>query len=257
MSLMGETTKIAWCDSTVNAQMGCDGCELWLPDFHACYAGIEHERRAGNPGWPKAFDKPELFTYRIGDALRWDDLAGTKRPEKPWLNGLPRVIFLDDEGDTFTESLDLFWLRPFVEGMGQSPHLWLPLTKRPRRAAQFFRECGAPGNFWVGTSITNQATAEARIPALLNVPARIHFVSCEPLLGPVSLGSRLLDGVDWVIAGGLSGRFFAPVPEDWFRTIRNQCVDAGVPFFFKQHPSRFSETDPNLDGREWREMPRN
>lgn len=255
---MGELTLISWCDSTCNAEMGCDGCELWNALRHSCYAGIMTERQVAEKprnGWPPAFSVPTVFPHRIPEALHWTDLSGMKRPDKPWLDGMPRLIFLDDMGDTFTESLDLFWLRPFLEKMERSPHRWLVLTKRPKRAEQFFHECGIPRNVWVGTSITDQATANARIPALLRIPAMVTFLSCEPLLEPVEL-RPYLGGLDWVIVGGESGDGFRQMNPEWAMDIRDRCVIEEVPFFFKQSSGWRSETDPMLDGMEWRGMPK-
>ncbi len=255
---MGELTLISWCDSTCNAEMGCDGCELWNALRHSCYAGILTERQvAAKPrnGWPPAFSIPTMFPHRIPEALHWTDLTGMKRPDKPWLDGMPRLIFLDDMGDTFTESLDLFWLRSFLEKMERSPHQWLVLTKRPKRAEQFFHECGIPRNVWVGTSITDQATANARIPALLRIPAMVTFLSCEPLLEPVEL-RPYLSGLDWVIVGGESGDSFRQMNPEWAMDIRDSCVVEEVPFFFKQSSGWRSETQPALDGMEWRGMPK-
>src|SRR4051812_33920511 len=107
---MGNKTSIEWADSTLNLEMGCDGCELRNDQTDTCYAGKLTDRFAGLTGWPEAFDKPKLFLHRLDGALRWSDLTGKQRPEKPWLNGLPRIIFLDDMGDTFTESLPEDWL---------------------------------------------------------------------------------------------------------------------------------------------------
>lgn len=254
---MGEVTLISWCDSTCNGEMGCDGCELWNGLRHSCYAGILTERQVRNGprnGWPTAFNVPQVFPRRIDEALEWKDLTGYARPDKPWLNGMPRLIFLDDMGDTFTESLDLYWLRPFLERMERSPHQWLVLTKRPKRAEQFFHECGIPGNFWVGTSVTDQATANARIPALLRIPAKVKFLSCEPMLDEVEL-RPYLDGLDWVIVGGESGVDYRVMDLDWALEIRDRCVVKNVPFFYKQSSGTHSETDPSLDGTEWRGMP--
>lgn len=138
---------------------------------------------------------------------------------------------------------------------------------------------GFPG-LWVGVSVEDQRRADERIPLLLQTPAPIRFLSCEPLLGPVDLsafqpfsaecfcqdspsGCRPrqavgcpVTGVDWVITGAESGPQARPMDDDWVRTLRDQCTAAGVPFFFKQrveHGRKLSE--PVLDGRVWSEMP--
>ncbi len=254
---MGEVTLISWCDSTLNLEMGCDGCELWNGLRHSCYAGVMTERqviKGPRNGWPPAFSVPQIFPQRLEEALKWTDLSDMRRQDKPWLDRMPRLVFLDDMGDTFTESLDLFWLRPFLERMERSSHQWLVLTKRPKRAEEFFRECGIPRNFWIGTSVTDQATANARIPALKRIPAQITFLSCEPLLDQVEL-RPYLDGINWVIVGGESGDDFRPMDEDWALEIRDRCVVESVPFFFKQSSGPRSEVNPTLDGMEWRGMP--
>ncbi len=254
---MSITTPIAWCDSTANGGMGCDGCELWNGLRRSCYAGILTERRAGRPGYPPDFATPTLFPRRIPEACRWPDLTGTRRPNKPWLDGMPRVVFLGDMGDNHTESLDLRWLAPYVPAMEKSPHQWLDLTKRPKRAAQFWNELMPARNIWVGTSITNQATADARLPWLSKVCSTIHFVSAEPLLEEVDL-SRWIWDIDWVIVGGESGTrpMYRPMDSRWALLIRDQCQDAGIAFFFKQHSGPHSEMGPALEGREYREMPK-
>ena len=99
-----------------------------------------------------------------------------------------------------------------------------------------------PVNAWAGTTIENQEWADRRIPALLQVPAPVRFLSCEPLLGALTLD---LTGIHWVIAGGESGPGARPSHPDWFRSLRDQCAAAGVPFHFKQ----WGEFAPVGDGR--------
>ncbi len=255
---MAIETKISWCDSTCNAEMGCKGCEIWQPDLRMCYAGISTEQRAGRKGWPKSFSEPELFVHRIAEAIAWPDLTGKNRPNKQWLNGMPRIIFLDDEGDTFTEGLPIDWLAPHLDGIGRSRHVWLPLTKRPNRARQFFEQHRIPENMWIGASVTDQPHAEGRVPDLLAIPdAPVRFLSVEPVLGPVDL-SRWITEIDWVIVGGASGLLAKdhPMKPEWARKIRDQCEAADVPLFYKQSSGRWPESEPTLDGKEWRQMPR-
>jgi protein gp37 len=148
---------------------------------------------------------------------------------------------------------------------------FLLLTKRPQnvldtvhRADQNNVFChtwyqhGWPDNLWIGTSIEDQKTAEERIPHLLNIPAKVRFLSCEPLLGPVDL-LRIKDdelgaswhalkfGIDWVIAGGESDVNARPMHPNWVRGLRDQCQEAGVPFFFKQ----WGEWHPRLRNGVW------
>jgi protein gp37 len=89
---MSKATLIQWCDSTVNPVMGCAGCELWNESRRQCYAGKLHQFRKSNKGFSPDFLKPRLFPGRTSEAAGWADLTGTDRPDKPWLNGLPRVF---------------------------------------------------------------------------------------------------------------------------------------------------------------------
>ena len=231
---MGQATAIEWADSSLNLMMGCDGCELWNPDAgnRHCYAGTLTERYKGKSGWPLAFDKPALFLDRLDDAIRWPDMTGTARPGKPWLDGRPRMIFLNDMGDTFTGSLPLDWLakpygpstcpnghkRPRVqwlaehgvwccsaakcglswkpssplELMAKSPHVWMLLTKRGSRMRQFSEAHPLPPNVWPGVSITKRVTLP-RVQELLGVKGGgVRWVSAEPLLEGVDLGHWLV-----------------------------------------------------------------
>jgi len=112
---MGIKTNIEYCDSTINPIVGCEGCELWAagrPDEEQhCYAATLCKRWAGKKGWPAAFDQPEYFPGRMEQALGWPDLTGKERADKPWLNGYPRLIFLNDLSDTFNSDPEpIEWL---------------------------------------------------------------------------------------------------------------------------------------------------
>lgn len=269
---MAEKTDIEWCDSTLNLMMGCDGCELWNPtaEIRHCYAGTLTDRYAGLKGWPDAFEKPKLFLERLDKALKWPDLAGKKRPDKPWLNDHPRMIFLNDMGDTFTESLPLDWLAPLLPRMADSPHVYMILTKRAKRLLEFSKAHPLPPNVWPGVSVTTQRTA-GRILSLLEVTnGGVKWVSVEPILSAVFLtliafpdgsGARnALTGqfrlkatgvngnpdfevetelpnparLGLVIGGGESGSDSRLCELDWLRSLRNQCRSAKVPYFLKQ-----------------------
>ena len=248
---MGAKTKIEWADSSVNPIMGCTCCDLY-PEH--CYAATLCNRYAGRKGWPTSFDQPEFFPGRMEKALEWSDLTGQARPDKPWLNGYPRVIFVNDLSDGFCPDADPWqWLNPYVAAMDLSPHIWLLLTKWPKQMRKFFEErvSPIPDNFWLGTSVCRQRD-EWRIEELLRIRgATTHFVSCEPLLGPMDLSQWLrpcrnldplfapfallnCESLNGVIVGGESGPNARPLHPDWARDIRDQCQEAGVPFFFKQ-----------------------
>lgn len=264
---MGLHTTIPYCDSTGNLMMGCDGCELWSEkaDIRRCYAGKDHERWAGNIGWPQSFDKPTIFSGRIDAILGWSDLTGKDRHNKPWLNGWPRIVFLMDEGDAFTESLDLMWLAPYVERLAASPHIYLLITKRPKRMAEFWRRYGpVPPNFWLLTSVTSQTT-RGRIGQLIEIPgATVYGVSYEPALSWVDVFADALwwkcpvcnqassdEGycticddpqplkldwcqLNWVIPGGESGEAPRPFDVGWARRTIEAGRRFGSSVFMKQ-----------------------
>jgi len=264
---MGKETDIEWCDSTLNLQMGCDGCELWTAKVRNCYAGQLTERYAGhNAGFPKAFNEPVIYPDRLAPALAWKDLTGTKRPDKPWLDGLPRMIFLNDMGDTFTESLPLDWLAPFLPQMAGSPHQYMLLTKRGERLRQFSELHPLPPNVWPGVSVTSQANI-GRLASLLKVcGGGPKWASFEPLLGQVEFLSTLIETkYEWceripppvllrmasrgeepefpwlelAIFGGESGKEARPTDILHLRYGVQQCRDGGIAPFVKQMGSNF------------------
>ena len=245
---MAKGTKIEWADDTVNAEMGCDGCELWDPknSVRSCYAGVQTERMLSKgqlKGWPPAFHEPTIFPRRIAEAARWRDLAGTARPGKPWLNGMPRVIFLDDMGDTFTASLPDDWLAPELPVMAASPHLWLLLTKRPDRQRAFSLRHELPPNVWCGVSITSPQ--DQRLRYLMRTRATVLWVSYEPILAPVDWRPWFSRGLNWLVVGGESGPGFRPMDLAWLVDTVEQCRAAGVPLFVKQDSGR----RPGMRGR--------
>jgi len=243
---MGKETDISWCDSTLNGIMGCRGCELWTSKTKICYAGNLVERYAGQKGWPEKFEEPVIFSERMQKGINWKDLRGVARPDKPWIPAaMPRMIFLNDMGDTFTEGLPLNWLLPYIEDMEKSPHIWQILTKRLRRAKAFFDLLGyVPDNFWLGTTITDQRTADARLPYLVLNQAKTKFVSYEPMLGRVDL-SPYLPSISWVILGGQSGQNMVEMSIADLEYSVGQCKDAGVKVFVKQD----SAPSPGKQGR--------
>jgi protein gp37 len=139
--------------------------------------------------------------------------------------------------DVFEDRRELDeWRAKLAALINETPWLdWLLLTKRPDRAAAL-APWGKdwPKNVWLGTTVETQAWAERRLPQLAAVPAHVRFLSCEPLLGRLQLSAWLKPHIHWVIAGGESGPRARPSNPEWFRALRDQCVDARVPFHFKQ-----------------------
>ncbi len=264
---MGDKTGIAWTDATWNPVTGCSkvsqGCKHCYAErvFPRAYHGqtvwqtcslcggdggdVDDSTRAcdecrgsGQERRPRRFTDVRCHPERLDQPLRW------RRPRRVFVNSMSD-LFHPDVPDEFIADV---WAR-----MTLSPqHTFQILTKRPERmrdllsGAEVYRlfECPLP-NVWLGVSVEDQATADQRIPLLLNTPAAVRFVSAEPLLGPVDLfptcaynapgdGELVWKGPDWVIAGGESGPKARPFNLHWARTIRDQCQAAGVPVFIKQ-----------------------
>lgn len=263
-----EKTLISYCDSTVNPTKYCIGCELWndAQNMRSCYAGRMTERWEGSG----AFDQPlQLIPGRMTKAAGWSDLRGVDRPAKPWLNGLPRVIFIGDMSDSLSPDVPFDYLRTEVIQIVRSErgqqHIWLWLTKQAQRLAQFDQYLITQGldwpvNLWPGVSITAQSTL-ARARYLTATRARVRWLSVEPLLSPLTI--RDLTGIHWVVAGGESGPNARATDPDHFRSLRDQCLSAAIPFYFKQWGEHNQEmlrvgrknTGEALDGREWRQIP--
>jgi protein gp37 len=241
---MSIKTKIQWCDSTVNPTMGCDGCEIWGPQRKTCYAGTLHGRFGGHTkGYAPTFEQVTAFPGRMAKAAHFSDLTGKPRPDKPWLDGLPRTIFVSDMSDSLSSTVTFEYLQDeIVANVAGGPgrrHRWLWLTKRPERMAGFSswlgdQGIGWPDNLWAGTSVTTQATT-SRIKSLIKVgsPRTTRFLSVEPQVEPIDLG-RWLPKLDWVIQGGESGSNARRFDLAWAVGLIGQCRSVGVPYFLKQ-----------------------
>ncbi len=236
---MGIRTNIAWCDSTINLAVGCSGCELL--GGH-CYAEALVGRFAGKTGWPKKFSAPQIYPGRLASALAWPDLTGQKRRAKPWLDGMPRVIFVNDLAETFDPKLRPTWFDARVCQMQFSRHIWIVLTKQPGRMKDFvewwqMQHCeNWPENVWLGVSLTDQQTADERLDVAAQIGLPI-IVSAEPLLGAIDFG-HVPEGAEsiirWMITGGESGPNARPCHIDWLDWIREQCQESHIPVFIKQ-----------------------
>jgi protein gp37 len=164
-----------------------------------------------------------------------------------------RTVFVNSMSDLFHDGVPLTFIRQVFSVIEATPqHTYQVLTKRAKRLADLAPELPWPPNLWMGVSIESQRYA-FRIRHLVTVPAVTRFLSVEPMLGPVQPD---LDGVDWVIAGGESGPRARPMRHEWVAGLRDQCVDTGTAFFFKQWGGRTPKANGRiLDGRTWDEMP--
>lgn len=238
---MSASSKIEWTDATWNPVRGCTKVSAGCKN---CYAERFAERWRGIPGHPfeQGFDL-RLVPEMLDAPLHWKK---------------PRRIFVNSMSDLFHDDVPEWYIGKVLDIVRRCPqHTFQVLTKRARRMLDVVKwieliwanspirpDTVLPPNLWLGVSVENQAVADERIPLLLQVPAAVRFLSCEPLLGPLDLSKYLLDiyyegraacrGVHWVIAGGESGPGARPMHIYWARRLRDQCKEAGVPFFFKQ-----------------------
>jgi protein gp37 len=166
----------------------------------------------------------------------------------------PRIVFVAPMGDLFHARVPVSYLRDVFTVMAETPqHLYQVATKRPARARKLADRLDWPGNLWLGTSVESRDVLH-RIDDLRGTPAALRFVFFEPLLGPV--GAVDLDGIGWVSAGGEGGLRSRPVQPEWVTGVRDQCLAADIPFFFKQWGGRRSQLlGRTLEGRTWNEMP--
>jgi protein gp37 len=248
---VAENSKIEWTDHSFSPWIGCTRVS---PACDHCYAA-DMAKRYGWAKWGPGEIRRFAATSTWKQTLTWN--------RKAQRDGVRRRVFCSHLSDVFDAEVDDEWRVVLTERIHETPWLdWLLLTKRPKVAAQFFDDVGVPSNVWMGTTIENQTMADLRIPILLTIPAKVRFLSCEPLLGPIDLRAipwghaTALTGLHWVIAGGESGAKARPSHPDWFRALRDQCAAAGVPFFFKQNGEHAPVYDRDRDDPDWRRCDR-
>lgn len=266
-------SKIEWTDSTWSPVTGCSkvsqGCKN-------CYAERIAERFWKN----RKFTEVRMHPERLDQPLKWRK---------------PRKIFVNSMADLFHESVTDIFISQIFDVIEKCPqHIFQILTKRPARMYGYYIQhpIHAMKNVWTGISCEDQATADERIPFLLQTPAAIRFISAEPLLGKIDLTKILYQYVSewinadnspipkyldclrdvnylntttgkveskkisWVIVGSESGPHARPCEEKWIREIKNQCVAADVPFFYKQFTVNGKKIGtPELDGKKWIDFP--
>jgi len=250
---MSQQTSIEWCDSTFNPWIGCTKVS---PACDDCYAARSTPARTLNVVWGAKEQRRRTSASNWALPRRWNAAAAQFQAE----HGRRQRVFCASLADVFDNQVPIEWRDDLWRLIEATPNLdWLLLTKRIGNAANMLP---VPFDFdrlyphvWLGATICNQAEADRDIQKLLAVPARVRFLSIEPLLGPVDLmttGDVLcrcdgclsmakefpetagLQRIDWVIAGGESGARARPMSPDWARRLRDQCSAAGVPFLFKQ-----------------------
>jgi protein gp37 len=239
---MSDNSKIEWTDATWNPIRGCSKVS---PGCANCYAEAFAERFRGVRGHPYEFGFDlRLVPEKLAEPLHWRT---------------PKMIFVNSMSDLFHENVPDEYITKVVEVMESANwHTYQVLTKRSERMRNLlktkFRSAGLEPHIWWGVSVENQKHGLPRIAHLRQAPARIRFLSIEPLLE--DLGHVDLRGISWVIVGGESGPSARPMKKKWVIDIRDQCRRANIPFFFKQWGGvRKSEMGRQLNGRTYDEMP--
>lgn len=246
-----DVTKIEWADSTFNPW---EGCTKVGPGCDHCYAETRNARFAGGQpiNWGPRAPRRRTSAANWKLPLRWEAEAAEFKAQ----HGRRRRVFCASLADVFDNEVDPRWREDLFALIQDTPSLdWLLLTKRignvPMMVALI--QGWMPPNVWLGATVVNQAEAERDIPKLLAIDAAVRFLSIEPMLGPIDLerpmpgpdldqggGQKICQpwfiqsGIGWVIAGGESGARARPSHPDWYRSLRDQCDRAGVPFLFKQ-----------------------
>jgi len=235
---MGDGSSIEWTEATWNPVTGCTKVS---PGCKFCYAEVMAKRlqAMGQANYRNAFDLT-LHEHMLDVPLHWK-------------NG--RRIFVNSMSDLFHKDVPVEFIQRVFAVMGEaSQHQFQVLTKRSERVRELAPRLSWPTNVWMGVSVEN-ADYTFRIDDLRTVPAAVRFLSVEPLLGPIE--NVNLDGIHWVIVGGESGPKARPMDPAWACSIRDQCIAAKVPFFFKQWGGKNKKAAGRvLDGCLWDEMPR-
>lgn len=232
-------SSIEWTEMTWNPTTGCTkvsaGCKF-------CYAEVMSKRLKAM-GVEKYKDNFKVRTHE-------------KELETPYKWKSPKIVFVNSMSDLFHPEVPIDFIKKVFDVMNDNPqHLFQILTKRGDLLRYYDSEgwLNWSHNIWMGVSVEDERVTE-RINLLRQTSARVKFLSCEPLIGP--LPNLVLDGIDWVIVGGESGRKPRPMKPEWVEDIKNQCLQTETKFFFKQWGgTNKKKTGRTLDGRTWDEMP--
>ena len=235
---MARGSRIEWTETTWNPVTGCTkvsaGCKY-------CYAErmALRLRAIGQPNYKNGFEVT-LQPHMLELPLAWKK---------------PQTVFVNSMSDLFHDSVPFEYVQRVFDVMRRAHwHRFQVLTKRAERLAELDSLLDWPSNVWMGVSVED-ARQRARIDALRRTSAHVRFLSLEPLLGP--LPALDLDGIDWVIVGGESGPRARPMRVEWATDLRDQCLAARVPFFFKQWGGRNKKRAGRLlEGHEWSQMPK-
>jgi protein gp37 len=243
---MSDRSSIEWTEATWNPTTGCDRTS---PGCDNCYA-LTLAKRLKAMGSAKYQNDGDERTSGPGFAI-------TVHPHAlavPYSWRQPRMVFVNSMSDLFHARVPFGFVRDVFQVIAETPqHTYQLLTKRSTRLRRIADRLDWPANLWMGVSVEN-ADHLYRCDDLRSTPAAVRFLSCEPLLGP--LDGLDLAGIDWVIAGGESGRNHRPVDESWILSIRDRCRADDVAFFFKQWGGRTPKAGGReLQGQTWSQLP--
>ncbi len=221
---MAKYSKIEWTHHTFNPWWGCTKVS---PACDHCYAET-WAKRVGHGVWGHRSPRRFFSDNHWREPLKWNREAEA--------DGERRRVFCASMADVFERRADLNPSRERLwELIEATPWLdWLLLTKRPQNLKVYLPWSQLPSHIWLGATTENQRFFDKRIEHLLSINSSVHFLSCEPLLGQLDISSYTSAGIDWVIAGGESGHHARPMNPSWLKNLRDQCVDADIPFHFKQ-----------------------
>lgn len=316
---MGAKTKIEWCDKTFNPWIGCTKVGLGCDN---CYAEADFDKRRHVVKWGAGQARHRTSAANWSQPLKWDrhaklmqgawdkgkaefGLNDAELIERGFIKPPRPRVFCSSLADVFDNEVDPQWRVDLFELIRSTPNLsWLLLTKRVGNVTKMLHEAlrsgrasvdlwawlndwivngNPPENVWLGATVVNQTEADRDIPKLLAIPARIRFLSIEPMLGainleqPCDIAERVMCAgnwsdmedtdrcllahrygsvklLDWVIVGGESGPNARPMHPQWARSLRDQCVAAGVAFFYKQYgefKSVYDMSDAEIDACYW------
>lgn len=242
---MSQASRIEWTEATWNPAVGCtkisSGCKH-------CYAEAMAVRlkAMGTPGYENGF-KLTILPDRLSEPLR---------------RKKPTVYFVNSMSDLFHQSIPDAYIEQVFDVIARSPqHTFQVLTKRAERMATYFRSRPVPRNAWLGVTVEDRKHGVPRIDKLREIDATIRFLSVEPLLEDI--GEINLINIHWVIVGGESGPKSRPMKIEWADSIRQQCEELDVAFFFKQWGGwgadgvkrAKKQNGRQLHGRTWDQMP--
>jgi protein gp37 len=264
---MGEITGITWTDHTFNPWVGCTKVSAGCTH---CYAESLMDKRLGKVQWGPQGVRVRTSPDNWKQPLKWN-----RKAEKA---DVRRKVFCASLADVFEDhlSIDSQWRTDLFYLIHETPSLdWLLLTKRIENVLGMvpglWLEDGFPRNVWIGTTVEDQSAADKRIPELIKIPAKVRFLSVEPMIGPVDIYKQTgyndelfarygKNPISWVICGGESGAGARPMAEKWARDLRDDCLLTNVPFFFKQWGSVGGDQTLHhggdfLDGHQYHEFP--